>query len=464
MRYSLVFSSPKIAPINPDPQNDPKFRVLQLNIPTPTSTSTSSSNPNSEIPPSLQSFLETSNPTSNYSLIPHPIKIDFSYFNTDQILHSILPLSLLETSDGVPTSFTTTGHIAHLNLRTPFLPYKYLIGDLILIKNSSIRTVVNKLDSIDNVYRFFQMELISGEPEFLTKVNEGEVQFEFDFRKVYWNSRLSTEHRRLVESIEPNEVLIDVMAGVGPFSLPASKNGTWCFSNDLNPDSFESLRGNSERNGKIVKERMVGLYNIDGREFIKSSPKLCWERKCKGERIGMGKVESWEMDVREEKEKSLNERKRRLELGKKRKLEKENGIEKTVGNIQLNGNGNHQDQQTNQSNSTNQTSSNSTLQSQASTSTTSTTSKESELPRNLSLLPDHYILNLPDSALTFLDCFRGSWLELRDSVGSEILEKELKRRKESYGYEFPLVHVHCFTKETESQESSWRDVCEVSLL
>ena len=51
---------------------------------------------------------------------------------------------LLPEGCEVPTSFEGVGHIAHLNIRDELLPYKHVIGQVILDKNSSIRTVVNK--------------------------------------------------------------------------------------------------------------------------------------------------------------------------------------------------------------------------------------------------------------------------------------------------------------------------------
>ena len=36
-------------------------------------------------------------------------------------------------------------------------------------KNKKIKTVVNKLDSIDTTFRFFKMELIAGEPDYIVE-------------------------------------------------------------------------------------------------------------------------------------------------------------------------------------------------------------------------------------------------------------------------------------------------------
>ena len=52
---------------------------------------------------------------------------------------------LLPEGCEVPTSFESVGHIAHVNLREELLPYKHVIGQVLLDKNSSIRTIVNKV-------------------------------------------------------------------------------------------------------------------------------------------------------------------------------------------------------------------------------------------------------------------------------------------------------------------------------
>ena len=43
--------------------------------------------------------------------------------------------------------------------------------------------------------------------------------------QVYWNSRLESEHKRLVDGFRPGQVVVDVMAGIGPFAVPAAQRG-----------------------------------------------------------------------------------------------------------------------------------------------------------------------------------------------------------------------------------------------
>ena len=141
-----------------------------------------------------------------------------------------------------------------------------------LDKQSSIRSVVNKTDIIDSTFRFFKMELLAGEDNMVTTVHESGCSFTFDFSKVYWNSRLHTEHERVVGLMKRGDVVVDVFAGVGPFSIPGAKKGCTVYANDLNPHSYEALVENTRRNNV---SRQLHAFNMDGREFLQEVvPKL----------------------------------------------------------------------------------------------------------------------------------------------------------------------------------------------
>lgn len=157
------------------------------------------------------------------------------------------------------------------------------VGQVLLSKFSNIRTVVNKTDSIDETFRFFKMEVLAGEDDMEATVKENGCTFSFDFSKVYWNSRLHTEHERVTQELEAGEVVLDVFAGVGPFALPACKKGCLVYANDLNPHAYSALCANAKQNH--VQDRLKA-YNVDGREFIAFATQELLDKALKNLREG----------------------------------------------------------------------------------------------------------------------------------------------------------------------------------
>ncbi|KAI3397888.1 hypothetical protein diail_10289 [Diaporthe ilicicola] len=198
------------------------------------------------------------------AIVPYELKLDYDYWSYRDVLSTLLPEEL---HDDIPAGFNTAGHVAHLNLRDQHLPYKMLIGQVILEKNHHIRTVINKTDNVGtgSEFRTFGYELLAGEDDLNVELNENGCVFKFDYSKVYWNSKLEKEHTRLVRSFQPGEVVCDVMAGIGPFAVPAGKRGVFVWANDYNPESYKYLQDAVGRN-KVSS--FVRPFNQDGRVFI----------------------------------------------------------------------------------------------------------------------------------------------------------------------------------------------------
>ncbi|TNY21710.1 tRNA guanine-N1-methyltransferase [Rhodotorula diobovata] len=351
-------------------------------------------------------------------LVEHEVKFGYDYFTSDQILQAVLPEELLDES---PTAFTQVGHIAHLNLREQYLPHKHLIGQVILDKNPKLRTVVNKLDMIDNVYRNFQMEVLAGDPDFVVEMAEHDCKFRFDFSKVYWNSRLQTEHARLVATFSPDEVIVDGFAGVGPFAIPAGKKGCAVLASDLNPASAEALKENAALN-KV--ERNVRTFNEDGRDFIRRSVLAIWNEPFPPYVPPL----------------SARERSRRARAANAAKAAAKAAAASSSSSSP--------------SAAAPSPSAPAATDSLASLSlSTDTAPDDPPAPsKPTRRLPNHYIMNLPASALTFLDAFRGLYRPLYDLVGEDAAKEAIQ---EAGG--LPVVHCYCFTKEIENAE---RDICQ----
>ena len=200
-------------------------------------------------------------------VVRHELTLDHTHVSYEQILSQLLPAGVT-----VPTGYEMVGHLVHLNLREEHEPHKALIGQVLLDKSPpAVRTVLTKIGTISNEFRVFDMEVIAGDDDTECELRQNGCRFRFDFRQIYWNSRLDTEHRRLVDLIDNDGiarrkrvVVADMMAGVGPFAVPLAKRGVRVFANDLNPNSAKYLESNAKLNSADV-----AVHNMDGREFMR---------------------------------------------------------------------------------------------------------------------------------------------------------------------------------------------------
>lgn len=243
-----LLNIPRVKSIIPDPQKDSGVCCFLLSLQFKNV---------EDIPCSIMTCLQKH---GMLKIINHKLTLDYDYWTVEDILQATLPDHLV-----VPTGFEIVGHIAHLNLSKEHQPFTHLIGQVILDKNKVLRTVVAKNGIIDSVFRFFQMDLLAGVPDYLVSVRQSDCCFRFDYSKVYWNSRLQHEHDRIVSKfIKKGDVVFDVFAGVGPFAIPAAKKGAVVHANDLNPEAFLFCQDNAAKNKAVVT-----CYNMDGRDFIK---------------------------------------------------------------------------------------------------------------------------------------------------------------------------------------------------
>lgn len=202
------------------------------------------------------------------------IEVGYDNWNHDEILKAVLP------ENTMLSSYSAIGSIVHVNLKPELLDYKDVIGRVLQDKLKGCKSVVNKIDNINNVFRNFDFEVIYGSSDLKTTIKENKCLFDLDFSEVYWNPRLCTEHERILKKLKSGDLLYDVFAGIGPFSVPAAKMGCIVLANDLNPNSCKWLEVNKNKNR--IKDELLTIINKDGSKFIQEDLKahlISWSKK-----------------------------------------------------------------------------------------------------------------------------------------------------------------------------------------
>lgn len=208
-------------------------------------------------PENFKSFL-----TSNkISIQDHELTFTYENYSLNEILQEVLPKDVT-----IPSGFENIGTIAHLNLLKNQLPYKNIIAQVLLDKNTAIKTVVNKTDALSNTFRTPELEILAGVPNLETEVKEGKCLFQVEYDKVYWNSKLQAERERMLDLFKENDVILDLFCGVGPLSVRAAKKNCFVIANDLNPHCYKYLKLNVSKNNVTSK---VVCFNMDARECFR---------------------------------------------------------------------------------------------------------------------------------------------------------------------------------------------------
>ncbi|XP_050214540.1 tRNA (guanine(37)-N1)-methyltransferase 1 [Mercurialis annua] len=408
-----VLDKPRVKPIIEDP-NCEKNRYLILS-------ERVQNNDLSDVPAEKLDELKK---VCKIEVVPYSITLGYSYWTADHILKQILPPGV-----EVPSSFETIGHVAHLNIHDELLPYKDVIAKVIYDKNyPRIKTVVNKVGTITNEFRVPKFEVLAGENDFITEVKQYGATFKLDYGLVYWNSRLEHEHIRLVSQFKPGETICDMFAGIGPFAIPAAQKGCVVYANDLNPDSFQYLKINAKLN-KV--DNLVFAHNMDARKFIShvmTAPSC--ESHLESDASTLKACGIQRIHANEETEVAAAVTEAPHEIASDHMLAQDQCRQADAPVAAFKRPSNCSQEETENAHD-------------AAMSSTSkkkgSANKKMRVTELANTRPwehvDHVIMNLPASALQFLDSFRGI------------------SQREYWKGSLPWIHCYCFIRATETQES-----------
>lgn len=137
----------------------------------------------------------------------------------------------------------------------------------VLLKQNRIKTVLQAETSVTGEYRTRSVSILAGEKRTRTLYRENKCRYLIDLSRVYFTPRLSTERARIADKINDGEIVVDMFAGVGPFSILIAKRypRAHVIAIDKNPDAIRYLK----ENVKLNKVENIKIIDRDARDAVK---------------------------------------------------------------------------------------------------------------------------------------------------------------------------------------------------
>jgi tRNA (guanine37-N1)-methyltransferase len=145
-----------------------------------------------------------------------------------------VPTELLEK---LKTAYDTVGSIAILEIDPELGAYEQTIAQTLLSLQKNIKTVLKKSGIHSGVFRTQELTYVAGVNTKVAEYKENNVTLHLDVEQVYFSPRLSTERKRIMQQVEPNENVLVMFSGCGPYVATIAKNtkARWVTGIEINP-------------------------------------------------------------------------------------------------------------------------------------------------------------------------------------------------------------------------------------
>lgn len=177
-----------------------------------------------------------------------------------------LPKKLLNE---LPTSYDTVGAIILLKFPKVLFPYRKEIGKALLETHNNIRTVC-LVDPVSGELRTRNVEIIAGEKRTLTTHTEYGLLFDVDVGTTYFSPRLASERKRIADLVKPGEIVVDMFAGVAPFSIMIARfaKPKVVYAIDKNKEAIALARQNVKQNHVLETVEVIHADAKDAEKVI----------------------------------------------------------------------------------------------------------------------------------------------------------------------------------------------------
>ncbi|MFX0018493.1 MAG: class I SAM-dependent methyltransferase family protein [Candidatus Hermodarchaeota archaeon] len=184
----------------------------------------------------------------------------------------------------LPRGFQILGTVIVLKLNSKLVKNKFLIGEKCLKIFPNFRSVYLNLGKVVGAFRKPEkIELIAGEDNPIVEHKEHDVIYRFDITKIIFSKGNINERKYLATLVRDGEIIVDMFAGIGYFSLPIARHAkpAKIYSIELNIESYNYLEKNVKLNH--LEELIIPIHGDCKEEVIKLS-----KSGIKADRVIMG--------------------------------------------------------------------------------------------------------------------------------------------------------------------------------
>jgi tRNA (guanine37-N1)-methyltransferase len=172
----------------------------------------------------------------------------------------------------VYNSYDIVGDIAIIRLPEKAMRRCAVIAGAVMNIHKNVKTVLAQVGAVQGDFRLRTLEHVAGEDRTSTVHRESGCAFFVDIERCYFSPRLHNERMRIAKQVRSKEVVINMFAGVGCFSILIAKHSDAAkvYSIDINPVALQYMCENVRVNG--VYGRVIPILG-DAKEVIEK--RLC---------------------------------------------------------------------------------------------------------------------------------------------------------------------------------------------
>lgn len=169
----------------------------------------------------------------------------------------------------VYSSYDVIGDVAIIKVPDNNLEEAKKAAEAIMGLYHNLKSVFLQSGQIAGDFRVRRLHCLAGEDSTVTVHCESGCVFVVDVEKCYFSPRLQFERRRIAGLVKSGEVVVNMFAGVGCFSVEIAKaqSNVKVYSIDINPTAFECMQENVKLNR--VYGRVIPLLG-DSKQVIAS--------------------------------------------------------------------------------------------------------------------------------------------------------------------------------------------------